>query len=123
MHSVKDILWHRKEAMDAFATATDMLEALRTRQVTSQELLDLHLRRLERYNPRLNAIVIPNTDARQAAVAADAVRAHGEAQALLGLPLTMKDCLYVARLPTTGGVPERRQTITSMPQCQHAYWT
>jgi amidase len=97
--------------MDAFATATDMLEALRTRQVTSQELLDLHLRRIERYNPRLNAIVIPNTDARQTAVAADAARAHGGAQALLGLPLTMKDCLYVAGLPTTGGVPERRQTI------------
>ena len=34
-----------------------MLEALNKRQVSAVELLDMHLRRIERYNPALNAIV------------------------------------------------------------------
>src|SRR5919109_222273 len=100
--------------MDAFASATDMLHALRTRQVTAIALLDLHLRRIAQYNPRLNAIVTPHYDhARQAAAAADAARARGEDEdrPLLGLPLTIKDCIYVAGLPTTGGVSERRQAL------------
>jgi amidase len=98
--------------LNAFASATEMLHALRTRQVTSAELLDLHLRRMARYNPRLNAIVTPDYDnARRVAVAADAARARGEDAPLLGLPLTVKDCIYVQGLPATGGVPERRQAL------------
>lgn len=98
--------------LDAFASATEMMQALRTQQVTCAELLDLHLRRMARYNPRLNAIAIPDYDnARRVAVAADAARARGEDAALLGLPLTIKDCIYVQGLPTTGGVPERRQAV------------
>ena len=98
--------------LDAFASATEMLHALRTRQVSAAELLDLHLRRIERYNPQLNAIVTPNYDsARQAAVQADAARAQGEDKPLLGLPLTIKDCIYVKGLLTTGGVPERAGAI------------
>ena len=98
--------------MDAFASAIEMLHALRTRQLSCTELLDLHLRRIERYNPRLHALVIANYDeARQTAAAAAAARAGGEERPLLGLPLTIKDCIYVAGLPTTGGLPERRQAI------------
>ena len=43
--------------IDAFATATEMLAALRTKQVSAVELLDLHVRRIARHNPALNAIV------------------------------------------------------------------
>jgi amidase len=83
--------------LDAFASATEMLHALRTRQVTSAELLDLHLRRIARYNARLNAMATPDDDkARQVATAADAARAGGEDAPLLGLPLTIKDCIYAA---------------------------
>ena len=98
--------------MDAFATATDMLHALHTRQITAVELLELHLRRIERYNPQLNAIVIPNYDqARQVAAQADVALAQGEVKPLLGLPLTIKDCIHVKGLRVTGGVPERAQVI------------
>jgi amidase len=97
---------------DPFASATEMLHALRARQVSAVELLDLHLQRIERYNPQLKAIVTPNYDqARQVAVQADAARVRGEDAPLLGLPLTIKDCIYVKGLPTTGGVPERAQAI------------
>ncbi|MHB8644163.1 MAG: hypothetical protein ACYDAR_00070, partial [Thermomicrobiales bacterium] len=39
-----------------------MLAALRERQLSAVELLDLHLARIERYNPTLNAIVTLDAD-------------------------------------------------------------
>lgn len=98
--------------IDLFASVTEMLRALRTRQVSAVELLDLHLRRIERYNPQLNAIVLPNYEAaRRTAATADEARTRGEDKPLLGLPLTIKDCIYVKGLPTTGGVSERAEAI------------
>jgi len=100
---------------DPFAPATVMLRALRERQISSVELLELHLHRIERYNPILNAIVIPDYDnARRVATEADAARVRGEDAPLLGLPLTIKDCIYVKGLPTTGGVPERAAAISEV---------
>jgi amidase len=100
------------QQIDAFASATEMLQVLRTKQISAVELLDLHLERIERYNPQLNAIVTPNYDAaRRVAASADEARAGGEDKPLLGLPLTIKDCIYVKGLPTTGGVPERAEAI------------
>ncbi len=43
--------------IDAFTPAIAMLDALNKRQVSAVELLDMHLRRIERYNPTLGAIV------------------------------------------------------------------
>ncbi len=98
--------------LDPFASATVMLRALRERQMSAVELLELHLRRIARYNPSLNAVVTPAFEhARQAAVAADVARARGDDGVLLGLPLTIKETLDVQGLPTTGGVPEHAHDI------------
>src|SRR5581483_10119118 len=97
---------------DASATATAMLQALRAREVSSVELLDLHIDRIQRHNLAINAIVSPDfARARAAAEAADAARARGDARPLLGLPLTIKDCIDVAGLPTTAGVLDRRDAL------------
>lgn len=94
-------------SISGFAPAHEMLRALRERQISAVELLDLHLRRIERYNPTLNAIVTPDFEAaRKAAEAADAARARGEDGLLLGLPMTIKDCIDLAGLPGTAGVPD-----------------
>jgi amidase len=91
---------------DAFATATEMLAALRTKRVSSVELLELHRRRAERYNPTLNALVELDFDrARDAAQEADARRARGEDAPLLGLPMTLKESYNVVGLRTTCGMP------------------
>jgi amidase len=101
-------------ALDGFATATRMLDALHARTVSAVELLDLHLARIERHNPRLNAIVIANFEAaRRRAVDADVARARGENGALLGLPLTIKDCIEVAGLRCTAGAPEFAERIAA----------
>src|SRR5579884_4549570 len=106
-------------AIDPFASVSAMLAALRARQVAAVELLDLHLARIAKYNPALNAIVTPNFEqARAAAKSADEAYARGEQRALLGLPLTIKDTLDVAGLPGTAGavkdrVPERSGPVAS----------
>lgn len=113
--------------MNPFATATRMLTALRAREISAAELLEEHLRRIERHNPRLNAIVVLDAErARKAARAADAalaaerprgrrgaerLPARGTRGAFLGLPLTVKECFYVEGLPTTGGLPERAEAV------------
>jgi amidase len=95
------------DRLDAFGTATEMLAALRARRVSAVELLDLHRRRIERYNPRLNAIVEPDLDrARGVAEAADTRRSRGQDAPLLGLPLTLKESINVKGLRTTVGMPE-----------------
>lgn len=93
--------------LDPFAPAHVMLDALKHRQVSAVELLDLHLGRIARYNPGLNAVVTPDFEnAREAALAADVARGRGEDRPLLGLPLTMKDTIDVQGLRGTAGVPE-----------------
>lgn len=98
--------------IDAFASAPTMLDALNKRQVSAVELLDLHLRRIERYNPALNAIVTFDFEhAHQAAIAADQARAQGENGALLGLPVTIKDTIDVKGLPGTAGVERYKDRL------------
>src|SRR5262249_36925051 len=74
-------------------SAPALLTALRRRDVSSRELLDLHLARIARANPALNAVVPLDADgARRRADAADAARARGdELGPLHGLPMTIKD--------------------------------
>jgi amidase len=92
--------------LDAFATATEMLAALRARRVSSVELLELHRRRIERHNPSLNALVEHDFErARAAAAAADARRAQGDDAPLLGLPMTLKESFNVVGLRTSCGMP------------------
>jgi amidase len=96
---------------DTFATATEMLAALRTRRVSAVELLQEHRQRIDRLNPTLNVIVEPDFErARQAAEAADARRAKGEDAPLLGLPMTLKESINVAGLRTTVGMMEWKDT-------------
>ncbi len=97
---------------DPFASATELLRRLRTREVSAADLLEFHIRRIARFDPTLNSIVIRNfEEARRAAREADTGRARGEDAPLLGLPVTIKDCIYVRGLPTTGGLVERAAAI------------
>jgi amidase len=93
--------------VDVFSSATDLLAALRTGGTTAADLTDRYIRRIERYDGRLNAVVVRDFDrARQQARAADQARARGETKALLGLPITLKESINVNGLGTTCGVPE-----------------
>src|SRR5207249_3494863 len=91
--------------IDPFATATAMLAALRAKQVSAVELLELHVWRITRHNPALNAIVEPDFErAKTQAQAADARRERGDDAPLLGLPMTLKESINVRGLRTTAGM-------------------
>jgi amidase len=106
-------------AADPFASASSLAAALRARQISAAELLDLQLRRIARFNPVLNAIAIPTEEeARGRAAAADRAAARGDwLGPLHGLPITIKDCIDTVGVPTTAGVPARAHApaITSAP--------
>jgi amidase len=89
----------------ATATAEELSQAIRDRQVSSRELLDGLLEIAERINPALNAIVAWDVDrARAAAHAADNATARGEFRGPLhGLPMTVKDVFETAGMVTTCG--------------------
>ena len=91
----------------AFSSAVDLVARLRRREFSSRELLDHHLERVSRLNPKLNAVVTLDAErARRRAAEADAALARGDARgALLGLPMTVKDTFETAGLRTTSGSP------------------
>jgi amidase len=91
----------------AYRTASDLVKAIAGRQVSSRELVDSAISRIEALDPKINAVVVRDFDrARIAADAADAALAHGEQRPLLGLPMTVKEQFNVAGLPTTWGDPK-----------------
>ncbi|MDJ1157733.1 amidase [Chelatococcus sp. SYSU_G07232] len=89
-----------------------ILAALDRRELSAAELLDETLERIAAVNPALNAIVALDTEAaRTAADAADARRGKGEARALDGLVITIKDAFDVAGLVSTAGAPTYRERV------------
>ncbi|MFE2378045.1 amidase [Streptomyces sp. NPDC059398] len=92
-----------------FRTAEELTTALRAGEVTSEELTDQAIARIEREDKAVNAICVPDFDrAREAASRADRARARGEDRPLLGIPVTVKECYNIAGLPTTWGMPPHR---------------
>jgi len=83
----------------AFAGVARLAELIRAREVTPRELVELYLGRIARLNPRLNAFVSIRAD--QALAEADAALARlraGQAGALLGVPVVVKDNVDIAGL-------------------------
>jgi amidase len=82
-----------------------MLAALRARRISSVELYELHVDRIRRHNPALNAIIIETFErGRLEAAEADRRLAAGRAGALTGLPMTLKESTQVAGLPQSAGI-------------------
>ncbi len=93
--------------INPFSSATELLDRLRSCEISGRELLETYLQRVERHNPGLNAIVtLDAVRARIRADAADAERAgEGAAGPLHGLPATIKDSFETGGLRTTCGAP------------------
>src|SRR6185437_10067993 len=69
-----------------YRTAGDLIKALTNRQISSRELVDGAIARIEALDPKINAVVVRDFDrARAAADAADAALAKGDRRALLGV--------------------------------------
>jgi amidase len=91
-------LWRR--------SAIELARMIAERGVSSAEVVEAHLARIAKVNPALNAIVrVLAAEARTAAREADLeVAAGASLGALHGVPITVKENIDVAGLPTTNGV-------------------
>jgi Asp-tRNA(Asn)/Glu-tRNA(Gln) amidotransferase A subunit family amidase len=93
-------------------SAVRLVALMRAREVSPVEVTEAHLRRAERVNPRLNAIITFAPDALERAREAERSVARGdELPPLHGLPVTVKDTLDTANLRTTNGSPARADRI------------
>lgn len=92
----------------ALLSASEQASAIRAKTLSSRELLDAQLARIERLNPEINAVVTLHEDlARAGATAADEAAARGDwAGPLHGLPVTIKDAIEVEGMRSTGGAVE-----------------
>jgi amidase len=86
-------------------SATELAEAIRSKQASSQEVIEAHLRRIEDVNPSINAVtVVLGEQAVEAAKAADrAVARGGDLPPFHGVPFTVKGNIDLAGTPTTQG--------------------
>lgn len=84
-----------------------LADAIRRREVSSRELLEHYLARVDELNPPLNAVVTTEPDrARAAADGADVAIARGDDLGPLhGVPMTVKDTYLTAGMRTTCGLP------------------
>lgn len=88
-----------------WTTAIDLAAAIRDGEVSPVEVIDAALRRLDRLNPRLNAVVTRDDDAARA-VAQALLRRRDRGEELgplAGAPLLVKDLHLTAGLRTTFG--------------------
>ncbi len=88
----------------AYAGAACQAELIRSGAVSSRELVELCLKRIERIDPQINAFrVVMAERALAEAGHADGRRAAGEERPLLGVPLAVKDDQHVAGEVTARG--------------------
>lgn len=87
-------------------SAAELAVAIRSRQLSSREVIEALLRRIEAVNPRINAVttVLAETSI-AAARQADAAVAHGDhLPTFHGVPFTVKENIDLLEAPTTQGL-------------------
>lgn len=96
-----------------FLSGAELCRRLAGGELSSVELLDHYLARVDGWNGAINAVVALDADrARARAAEADAARARGERWGPLhGLPITIKDSFETEGLVTTSGAPELRDHV------------
>ncbi|WP_148254622.1 Asp-tRNA(Asn)/Glu-tRNA(Gln) amidotransferase subunit GatA [Aidingimonas lacisalsi] len=85
-------------------TLVELTDTLRTGDVSSRELTEAFLARIDRLDSRLNSFI--TVTAEQALAAADAVdaqRGHGDAGTLAGIPVALKDIICTRGIKTSCG--------------------
>jgi amidase len=87
-------------------SATSLLEKLRAQQISSRELIDLALARIDKRNPTIKAFcALDEAAARAAAADADQRIAGNEPRPLEGLPIGIKDVFDVQGFTGSAGAP------------------
>jgi amidase len=91
-----------------FATALEAAAAIKAKRISSLELTELAFRRIDQYNPKLNAVILQFRDQSLArAREADRALAKGESWGSFhGVPITVKESYGMEGVATSAGVPQ-----------------
>jgi amidase len=97
-----------------FMSAKDLAALIQTRKVSAREVMAAHLERINRLNPKINAIVAKLDDQRCLALADAAdkrAKRGGRLPPLHGLPIAFKDLQPAVGFPFTRGSTIYRNTM------------
>jgi amidase len=96
-----------------YKSTAALADAIRQKQVSSEEVVCACLNRIREVNPKLNAVVQLRAEAaREQAREADRALARGEIQGPLhGVPFTLKDAIETQGVISTGGTTGRAHFI------------
>lgn len=104
MGSNDDALWRR--------SASELAALIRSREVSSREVVAAHLARIEAVNGRVNAVTRVLTES--ALAAADAADRSEPSGPLHGVPFTIKENIDLAGTPTTQGIPALAAAVAAV---------
>ncbi|MFD1032501.1 amidase family protein [Metaplanococcus flavidus] len=89
------------------STTYEIQQAFATNQLTSVELVQAYLDRIEKFDkngPKINSVLSLNPNALEIAAELDVMRAHGGNGPLYGIPVLLKDNIETTdQMPTTAG--------------------
>lgn len=93
--------------------AVELARAIAEQRLSSVEVVECHIRRIQEVNPDLNAVVFERFDAarREAREADNRVRSGGRLPPLHGVPVTLKECIDLAGSPSTFGIDGRSAAV------------
>jgi len=98
-------LAHQAMSFFPYCTLAEITQQIRSKNISPVEIVELHLKRIETLQPKLNAFVHLDAEgARQQARAAESSVLRGDHLGPLhGVPLTIKSCIDVAGWPCPAG--------------------
>jgi amidase len=98
-----------------FSSAVQLAKQIHERRVSAAECLGYFRKRVERFNPKLNAIVVFDWErAASRALKADEALGRGEVWGPLhGVPMTVKESFDLKGRPTTWGDPDLANNIAA----------
>src|SRR5712692_4723165 len=97
-----------------FVSARQMADLIRQKKLSAREVMQAHLKQIERVNPKVNAIVtlVPEEQLMAQALAADEATAKGNIKGPLhGLPVGVKDLHPTKGIRSTFGSPLHKDNI------------
>jgi fatty acid amide hydrolase len=105
-------------------SASELARRIAAGELSSVEVVEAHIRRIEAVNPVLNAVIVPLFEqARQDAQAADQARSQGaKLGPLHGVPVTIKECFNVKGTASTAGIKNRTAQLAPADDPMVARW-
>ena len=87
-------------------SATELAELIKSKEVSSKEVVETHLKRIEEVNPEINAITVTlEESATELAKKADNASDDERNRPFHGVPITIKENIDFVGTPTTNGLP------------------